>query len=448
MAHVLIMPRQGNTVESCILVEWKIQEGDSVDADSVACVVETDKATFEVPVGETGTVLKLIRAGGDDVPVLEPIAVIGKAGEDWAAAVPGTDTAKTVPGTVLAPSSTGDAISGGAISPRARNLADKEGLSTGGLAGSGPGGRIIERDVQTALQTRPGLPAAAKAAAGTGGTVPAAGSGLGGRVTAGDLTGDGVAAATGSGAAVISGVTLANLGEGTITETPIKGIRKLIADRMHQSLAESAQFTLSGSAPAVRLQELRGRMKASGEDLGLGKITVNDLILYTVSRTLPRFPFMNALKIGDTLKTYERVHLGVAVDTPRGLMVPVIRNANLLSLPQISTEAKRLASACQKGGVKPDELSGSTFTVTNLGSLGVSNFTPVINAPEVAILGVCNIELKPVEADDDDGCGVQFLPHIGFSLTINHQVVDGAPAARFLKALGEAVANIDLTLAM
>jgi pyruvate dehydrogenase E2 component (dihydrolipoamide acetyltransferase) len=220
---------------------------------------------------------------------------------------------------------------------------------------------------------------------------------------------------------------------------------------MHQSLAESAQLTLNSSAPAVRLQTLRARMKGSPEELGFAKVTVNDLVLYAVSRTLPRFPFMNALKIEDTLRTYERVHLGVAVDTPRGLMVPVIRNANLLSLRQISGEAKRLAAACQKGGVSPDELSGSTFTVTNLGSLGVASFTPILNAPEVGILGVCNIELKPVAldgADDEDGCGVRFLPHIGLSLTINHQVVDGAPAARFLKALGEAVADIDLTLAM
>jgi pyruvate dehydrogenase E2 component (dihydrolipoamide acetyltransferase) len=234
------------------------------------------------------------------------------------------------------------------------------------------------------------------------------------------------------------------MGEGNITETAIKGVRKLIADRMFRSLAESAQFTLNAAAPALRLQELRARMKGSNEDLGLSKITVNDLILFAVSRTLPRFPFMNAHKIGDTLKTFERVHLGVAVDTPKGLMVPVIRNANLLSLRQISGEAKRLASACQAGNINPDEISGSTFTVTNLGSLGVSGFTPVLNAPEVAILGVCGIELKPVAGNDGE---VKFLPHIGFSLTINHQVVDGAPAARFLKALGEAVADIDLWLA-
>jgi pyruvate dehydrogenase E2 component (dihydrolipoamide acetyltransferase) len=185
-------------------------------------------------------------------------------------------------------------------------------------------------------------------------------------------------------------------------------------------------------------------MKGSGESLGLSKITVNDLILFAVSRTLPRFPFMNAHKIGDTLKTFERVHLGVAVDTPKGLMVPVIRNANLLSLRQISGEAKRLASACQTRTIGPDELSGSTFTVTNLGSLGISGFTPVLNAPEVGILGVCGIELKPVSGRE--GKEISFLPHINFSLTINHQVVDGAPAARFLKALGETVADIDLWL--
>jgi pyruvate dehydrogenase E2 component (dihydrolipoamide acetyltransferase) len=278
-----------------------------------------------------------------------------------------------------------------------------------------------------------------------GGTFPAEGSGLGGRITAEDLARAAAGTAAAPSTAEAGGSApqrIPDLGEGNITETPIKGIRKLIADRMFQSLAESAQFTLNASAPAVRLQELRARMKGNGESLGLSKITVNDLILFAVSRTLPLFPFMNAHKIGDTLKTFERVHLGVAVDTPKGLMVPVIRNANLLSLRQISGEAKRLASACQNGGIHPDELSGSTFTVTNLGSLGVSSFTPVLNAPEVAILGVCGIELKPAA----DGGEVRFLPHIGFSLTINHQVVDGAPAARFLKALGDAVADIDLYL--
>jgi pyruvate dehydrogenase E2 component (dihydrolipoamide acetyltransferase) len=312
------------------------------------------------------------------------------------------------------------------------------------VSGTGPGGRIIERDVKAALETRPALTLAAKAA---GGTIPDAGSGIGGRVTSADI-----ASANTTPYSPLPAPHSLLYSEGAITETPIKGIRKIISDRMFKSLAESAQFTLNASAQAVKLEEIRSRMKAAeglcGE-LGLGKITVNDLVLFAVSRLLPRFPFMNAHKTGDTIKTFERVHLGHAVDTPRGLMVPVIRSANLLSLSQISAEAKRLAAACQNGSAKPDELAGSTFTVTNLGSLGITNFTPVLNAPEVAILGVCNIEMKPVAVPsaEADNCGFRFEPHIGFSLTINHQVIDGAPAARFLKALCEAVANIDLLLA-
>jgi pyruvate dehydrogenase E2 component (dihydrolipoamide acetyltransferase) len=447
MAHILIMPRQGNTVESCIIVDWKVREGDPVAADTVICDVETDKATFEVPAGESGTVLKLLHGAGDDVPVLEPIAVIGRTGEDWQAALGAAGSAAAgqpgaSAGTAEQPGAAPAGVSqappaAGPVpaSPRARNLAAKEGVPLT-ISGSGPGGRIIERDVLAALQSRPPLTAAARGEA-PGGNLPAQGSGLGGRIRLGDLTPGPQAASP-------------DPGEGQITETPIRGIRKLIADRMFQSLAGSAQFTLNAAAPASRMQELRARLKGSDETLGLSRITINDFILFAVSRLLPLYPFMNAHKIGDPrqgealVRTFERVHLGVAVDTPRGLMVPVIRNANLLSLRQISCEAKRLAEACQGGSVKPGELSGSTFTVTNLGSLGITGFTPVLNAPEVGILGVCGIELKPVTAQDEKG--VRFEPHIGLSLTIDHQVVDGAPAARFLKALGGAIGDIDLWL--
>ncbi len=466
MAFVLIMPRQGNTVESCILQEWSVKEGDTVDAETTVCVVETDKAAFEIPAGEKGTVLKLLCTSGDDVPVLDPIAVIGEAGEDWAAAlekagkfapqtqsVPQTQTASAAE-TQAAPNAADEkpeqtreaAVSSsisnsenGAASPRAKNLAAKEGLSLEGLSGSGPEGRVIERDVQAALHDRPAMTSAVKAAAQGGASVPPSGSGFGGRVTLGDMSAVGKAMYTAAAPQVP-----ALSGEGALSETPIKGIRKLISDRMTQSLAESAQFTLSFDAASSKLEQYRARLKASDESLGLHKISINDLILFAVSRTLPRFSFMNAHKVGDTLKTFERVHLGMAVDTPRGLMVPVIRNANLLSLAQISAEAKRLASACQGGGITPDELSGSTFTVTNLGGLGIRSFTPVLNAPEVGILGVCNIELKPVSKNGE----VKFESHIGFSLTINHQVVDGAPAARFLQGLADTIANIDLWLAL
>jgi pyruvate dehydrogenase E2 component (dihydrolipoamide acetyltransferase) len=464
MAHILIMPRQGNTVESCIITNWKVKEGDPVTPETVVCEVETDKAAFEVPAGVAGTVLKLLFAAGDDVPVLKPIAVIGAAGEDWKTVI-GENTqetsrkgAKAQREEQIEPPSSSlrvanqrfdvplcDENSELYVSPRARNFAAKEALPLSAVLGTGPGGRIIERDVIAALKNRPYLTAAAKAAGAA--TVPSGyvGSGIGGRVAAADL------------AAVEEELDLDShspfptphsplSSEGAISETPIKGIRKVISDRMLKSLSESAQFTINASAPAAKLQEFRMGVKSQGnlaEELGLSKITINDLILFAVARTLPRFPYMNAHKTGEIIKTFERVHLAFAVDSPRGLMVPVIRNANLLSLAQISSEAKRLATVCQNGTVNPDELSGSTFSVSNLGSFGVTSFTPVLNMPEVAVLGVCGIELKPVAGTD----GVRFEPHIGFSLTINHQAVDGAPAARFLKALCEAVAHIDLLLA-
>jgi len=483
MAHVLIMPRQGNTVESCVIVDWKVTEGTVVSSETTVCEVETDKATFDVTAGADGTVLKILHGAGDDVPVLEPIAVIGTPGEDWAALVAGSAGGTSAGGNAADEKAAGGAGTGSpavgapknsaagpagtsgpataanqvgdgrvAVSPRARNLAEREAVNLSSVAPSGPQGRIIERDVQAALAQRPALTAGAKAAVmAGGGTISAEGSGLGGRITSADVI---PGAAPSAKAAVpgtpgTAGTVPSMLAEGEDrTITPIKGIRKLIADRMLASLATTAQFTLSASANVVRLQELRSRMKSSPEDLGLAKVTINDMILFAVSRLLPLYPFMNAHKTEDALISFRSVHLGLAVDTPKGLMVPVIRHADTLSLAQISREAKRLAQACQNGTILPDELSGSTFTVTNLGALGVESFTPVLNVPEVAILGVCGISLKPVAVEQGgDGEDIAFLPHVGLSLTINHQVVDGAPAARFLKALSDAIADFDLWLA-
>jgi len=471
MAHILIMPRQGNTVESCIIVDWKVKEGDRVTDETIICEVETDKAAFEIPSGVAGTVLKLLCDAGDDVPVLSPIAVIGSVGEDWQIALNGSyteeisrrdadvqrkqreeresgagsresgakpESAAISQNAQIVNNTTAPCIP---ISHRARNLAEKEALSLDAISGSGPEGRIIERDVLTALDQRQAITAAAKAAISEAScnavsfAIPAVGSGIGGRVTTADIH---------------SSLPTLDSAEGVITETPIKGIRKIVSERMLKSLAETAQFTLNASSSVSKLQDIRNKMKASEylpDEFKDVKITVNDFILFAVSRILPRFSYMNSHKTGDIIKTFERVHLGVAVDTPRGLMVPVIRNANLLSLAQIAIEKNRLAAACQNGNAKPEELSGSTFSVTNLGSLGITGFTPVLNIPEVAILGVCGIEMKPAASPAEKNCcNCHFEPHIGFSLTINHQAIDGAPAARFLNALCDAVANIDILL--
>ncbi|HET6411551.1 MAG TPA: dihydrolipoamide acetyltransferase family protein [Anaeromyxobacter sp.] len=452
MAQVLLMPRQGNTVESCIIVKWRIAEGDSVAAEAVACEVETDKATFEVPAGVAGVVLKLLRPEGDDVPVLSPIAVIGQAGEDWKAAAaegpgPAAPAAPVVPApsarapvaavenAALAVSSAGAASP---VSPRARKRAAAEAIEAATLRGTGPVGRVIERDVIAAAAARPKLTAAARAAVAAGAPVPGAGTALGGRVGVADLA----AARAAPALRPVAGKAVDF--PGPFTETPLKGIRKLISERMLSSLSSTAQLTFNMSASASRLQALRARFKSSDPSLGFTEVTIGDLVLYAVSRVLPQFPSANATLEKGVLRTYERIHLALAVDTPRGLMVPVIRNADRLSLRELSAESKRLASACQSGSITPDELSGGTFTVTNLGAFGIESFTPVLYAPQVAILGVDAISQRAVSGPEGS---VAFEARIGLSLTVDHQAIDGAPAARILKAFADAIGNVDLLLA-
>ena len=461
MATAVVMPKQGNSVESCIIVSWKKHAGDTVAVDDVLCEVETDKATMDVPSPVAGTLLATYFKEGDDVPVMTAIAAVGAAGEDTSSLAPEGATAAPAPAAGLAPapapSITTSPVPAAAaaaaqvsgeepvgVSPRARHLAERKGIDPAALAGSGPGGRVIERDVQAAIATQPKLTPVAKAMVAEGGySVPGQGSGPGGRVTSRDLVKSATAGETSAPTPTVQPAAVPVAAADDVEIIPVKGVRKVIADRMLQSLQTTAQLTLHASADARALQALRARLKASPEAMGLRGVTINDLVLLAVARTLPQFPALNALFTGDAIHQHKHVQLGVAVDTPRGLMVPVVRSADTLSLRQLSTEAKRLANACLNGKVLPDEINGGTFTVTNLGAFGVEMFTPVLNPPQVAILGVCNIQPKPLEVDGE----VRFVPHIGLSLTINHQVVDGAPAARFLQALGQAIAAIDLVLA-
>lgn len=212
---------------------------------------------------------------------------------------------------------------------------------------------------------------------------------------------------------------------------------------MLSSLQGSAQYTLHSSACAEALLAYRKKLKSSPEELGLQAITINDLLNYAVTRMLLRFPTVNSHFVGDKSLLFERVHLAVAVDTPRGLMVPVIRNASLLSLKQMTAETDRLHKACLEGTVTPDELNGGTFTVSNMGTLGIEGFTPVLNPPQAAILGVGSVQLKPVQRQGE----VVFERTISLSLTANHQILDGAPAAVFLRELCQALKGFELLLA-
>ena len=436
MATPVIMPRQGQSVESCILTEWKVNVGDQVAEGDVLAVIETDKASFDLESTASGTVLALFWEADDDVPVLANVAAIGNEGEDIeefrpegqstasapaaeapaAAATPATPTASAAPIPVAATSApSGGFVASAGVSPRARRLAHKHGIDAESLPGSGPNGRVIERDVEGAISGRPRLSATARARSLSGDLEsPARGTGLAGMVRSDDLKVPGS----------VEGAEV----------TPVKGIRKVIAERMIQSLSTTAQLTLHASFELTKAQAYRKERL----DAGQSKVSLNDVIAHAIVQSLKEHPDLNAHFLGDRIATFEKVHLGVAVDTPKGLLVPVIRDASDMSIEKISAEVKNLAGACREGTISPDNLSGGSFTLTNLGMLGVETFTPVLNAPEVAILGVGGIVLKPKRTEDGS---IEYVDTLPLSLTIDHQAVDGAPAARFLQTLVERLEN-------
>jgi len=438
MATEVLMPRQGQSVESCIIIGWKVKEGDTVAEGQALCEVETDKATFEVPAPVAGTVLGIFYPADSDVEVLKVIAAIGAPGEDVSGLRPAGEGVKNVEAVqavevekTAAPGAnfSSQRIDGAGVSPRARNLAAAKGVDASTLAGSGPEGRVIERDVKAALAGQAPVSPAAKA------KIAAIGSGIGGRILAADVQAPSAAPAPAPAAPAVS-YSVETMG--ALKEIAVKGVRKVVAARMLSSMQTTAQLTMHTSADARAILAARAKFKDSADKAG---ITINDLVLYTVAQTLVQFPELNAYWLGDKLVQFENVHLGFAVDTPRGLMVPVIRFANKLSLEEISVEAKKLGTACIKGTVDPDALKGGTFTVTNLGAAGIEMFTPVLNAPEVGILGICNVQPKPVMKKDG---GVEFIPHMGLSITFNHCATDGAPAGRFLAAMRQKLASFEI----
>ncbi|MBA7527833.1 Dihydrolipoyllysine-residue acetyltransferase component of pyruvate dehydrogenase complex [subsurface metagenome] len=406
MAIAVLMPKQGQSVESCLIIKWNKKEGEKVKVEEPICEVETDKAVFEVVAPETGTILKIFYKEGDDVPVLNTIAIIGQPGEKIDHLIPKKTVSVSKDEYVenqkpvtsdKSPEKTKPSFGDGLIpiSPVARRLAEKKGIDFSQLIGSGPGGRIIKKDVEKALsEGEPLIPS-----------------------------------------------TVSKKFFGPAKEIPVEGVRKIISERMLTSLQSTAQLTLNTSVDASNLLACRKSLKSDSEMKGLSKININDFLLYIVANILPKFKNMNAHFLKDKILEFEQVHLGFAVDSPRGLMVPIIHNAHLLSLEEISQEARRLNTACQEDTILPDELSGGTFTITNLGTMGIESFTPILNIPQVAILGVCSVSLKPIMKDNE----IKFIPHMGLSLTFDHQAVDGAPAAKFLQELNRLIANFDLT---
>ncbi|MCK4698973.1 MAG: 2-oxo acid dehydrogenase subunit E2 [Bacteroidales bacterium] len=386
MAHAVIMPRQGQSVETCIITEWYLKKGDKVSEGDLLFAYETDKASFDEVADADGILLDIFFNAGDEVPVLTNVAVIGEEGEDVEEFKPKNSYSdiekneKNKSGSIVENMlRVGPVAETGKqkISPRARKLALQIGLDYENLPGTGPGGRIIEWDI-------------------------------------------------------------GNAGTTDFEDKPLSNVRKLIANAMYESLRNSAQLTHHTSADARKILELRKKVKSRVESEGYQNITLNDMVCHAVINALKKHHDANAHFLGDKVRYFKKVNLGFAVDTPRGLLVPVVMKADKLSLVELSVEMEKIAGQCHSGSVDPDLLSNelATFTVSNLGAYGVEMFTPVINLPQVGILGVNTIIKRPAELE---GGAMGFVPYIGLSLTYDHRAIDGGPASLFLKTIKEEV---------
>ena len=404
MAHAVRMPKPGQMTEECVLSMWRVAEGQPVAKGDVIFEIETDKSTMEVESFHDGVLLRQVVEEGATVPVNEVCAWIGEPGEpipETAEPVPtvdeeGPEAAAASSGAVAlmteqkpaeARAVTAPAGERSPISPRARALARDAGLDPASIPGTGPGGRIIERDVSAAIAAREAQPTRATAPV----TPP-----------------------------------IAALADGESEPRQLSRMRRVIAERLTLSATTIPTFTATVAADVTRVLALRDEVRANGVSL-----SVNDLVLAATAQTLAEFTDVNSRTDGASVWERRRVHLGLAVALPAGLVVAVIRDADRLRLLELRDEAARLVAAARAGTLAVDDMAGSTFTVSNLGMFGVDAFSAIINPGESGILAVGSAIPTPVVLND----GIAIRTLMKLTLTADHRLVDGELGARFLGAL-------------
>ena len=425
MAHAILMPKPGQMTEECTVVSWHKKEGDPVKRGDVLFEIETDKSTMEVEAFDDGVLLRIVAAEGAVVPVNNVCAYVGEPGEaipEAASAAP-TVPALTAPAPLAVPARSPapaaapvPATSAPAsvqasegrirISPRASRAAAEAGVDPRTITGSGPGGRITERDV---------LAASRVAAAGMAATGPVAARG----VTA-------AAAAPRVGPPPASAPLAILPVDGEEEPRPLNRMRRVIADRLTHSWTSTPHFTVTVAVDVTGLLALRAELKAAGTNL-----TVTDFVLAATAQTLAEFPDVNSRTDGLSVWPRRRVHLGVAVALPGGLVVPVIRDADRLPIGELHDRTVALATAARGGSLALDDMTGSTFTVSNLGMFGVDEFSAIINPGEAAILAVSSA--IPTAVAIGDGLAVRTIMKL--TLSADHRLVDGEMGARFLGAI-------------
>ncbi len=443
MATKVLLPKLGQTMEEGTIVEWLKKEGDPVERGEVLFQVESDKAVLEVESKAKGVLRKILLDKGIKVPVLTPVAIIGQPDEDISAllAEVGQGAAASQPQAAApaqAPAVAEQAAPAVAealqpiagrerifASPRARKLAEEKGVDLAYVAGSGPEGRIVEKDVLAFLERQPAAtPLARKMAQELGVPLERVAT-PGERVTAAQVQ----AAARPVAAPPPPVAAPAAPAPGQVVK--MAGVRAIIAERMAASAHTTAAVTLQSVVDATELVALRTKLKeATEKELGFA-IGYNDLLAFIVARCLVEFPYMNVRLEPEGIRYLTEVNIGLAVDSERGLLVPVIRQANQKTLRQLATEFRELVARAREGKSLPDDLTGGTFTITNLGMFGTDMFTPIINLPECAILGVGRIRPEPAVVDGQ----IVIRQRMWLSLTFDHRLVDGAPAARFLQGV-------------
>ena len=429
MATEIYLVKVGMSMTEGVVDEWYIADGAKVEVGEMLYRLETEKVNLDVDAEAAGTVKHLVAEGvtkepgdvvgyifaeGEEIPdnLAAPSSGGSATPEASAAATPAVSTT----------ASAGSSMDGDRVkaSPAARRLAGELGVDYMTLAGTGPGGRIVKADVQAAANAPqaggPSSPMARKLARELNiDLTTVSGTGPGGRITKDDVE---QAARTPKPAAVAStpGSTV-----------PIRGMRKTIAERMHASLTEMAQLTMDMDVQMDDAIKLRGQLVEEWADEGV-KPSFTDIVLRAVARALDKHPLMNASWGEKDITLHGDVHVGMAVSLDEGLIVPVIKNANKISVKELAQESTRLAQAARDGSLGVDDLTGGTFTVSALGMMGVDSFTPIINSPQAGILGVNRIR-DDVAWEGDRPIKVQVMR---LSLTWDHRVLDGAPAAAFL----------------
>jgi pyruvate dehydrogenase E2 component (dihydrolipoamide acetyltransferase) len=459
MAVEVYIPKFGQTVEEVTLLQWLVDDGAAVKKGQEILEIETDKTTFFVEAEGAGILHRGPFEPGKVVPVLTVVATIGAPDEKFVGGMIQTGEEDETEAKVEVEAKVEAKVEAAAASkvfasPRARKLAVAERVDLAAVTPTGGGGvRVVEKDVQAYLASAPkASPLAEKIAAEAGIDLrKLVGTGAGGKITKEDVE----LAVARSGEAEIGRAPTPPLPISAalplpVTEVaeriPLKGVRGIIADRMGTSVHTTARVTLMLEADATEFVAARERLKAKvSEEWGFAP-GYNDLLAKIVAAGLRKFPYMNARLAPDAIERLEHVNLGMAVDTERGLLVPVIRDAEQKSLRQFGQEFREMVDRARKGRSLPDDISGGTFTITNLGMYDIEAFTPVINLPEAAILGVGKILPKWVFRPESPEKPV-LRQMMALSLVFDHRIIDGAPAAKFLQYVKQVVEEPYLLLA-